>query len=109
MLGLLESLICFMYRVAKIVQKLRTTPMKVYFPKSPPISVQRRMLFVTIRSSHGRIRRRIIMALGSGSDSFRVRRMKKTLDDPQARLKMLIGMETFWAVLMRPVENTMTN
>ena len=35
--------------------------------------------------------------------------MKKTLEDAQARLKMLKGMETIWAVLMRPVENTMTS
>ena len=35
--------------------------------------------------------------------------MKNTLDDAQARLMMLIGIEIIWAVLMWPVENTVTS
>ena len=50
-------------------------------------------LLITIMSSQGRICKKVVLKLGSGSDSSRVLRMKKTLEDAQERLKMLKGME----------------
>ena len=70
-----------------MTQKLRKTPMKTYLPKRPPIVVHRVILFVTIKSSQGRTRRMMNLKFGSGSDSFCVLIMQKTLEDAQARLK----------------------
>ena len=74
---------------------LSTAPRKMYFPRSPPIIVHRRRLFVTMSSSQGRIRRTSILMSGSGSDSFLVLKMKKTLAEAHAKLKTLMGMEKY--------------
>ena len=54
-------------------------------------------LLITIMSSQGRICKKVVLKLGSGSDSSRFLKMKKTLQDAQERLKMLKETEVIWA------------